>query len=327
MKRALWGVVWLAVFLLVGPVRSQESPRLDVVFLLDATGSMGDEIDAVKEKIQEMIAQIAVGDPAPDVRFGIVAYRDRGDEYVTAVYELTRDIDRIIENLGQIQASGGGDYPESLNEALHTAIHDVSWEFGGGVSRLVFLIADAPPHLDYPDDFDYVEEYQMAMEMGIVVHAMGASGLDEEGERIYKEIAAATGGEFQWLAYESRYVDQDGDEVVIVVEGRTATYSKGDSTWTVEGDGFVGMPVPGGGKGREEAFGGSADMAFDAETTSAVPEAVAGAAGGSEVKTSTNLADLITSAVMEAAEEQGVDYDDETAVKSASWGEVKETVK
>ena len=117
MKRALWGIVWLAVFLLAGPVRSQEAPRLDVVFLLDATGSMGDEIDAVKEKIQEMIAQIAVGDPAPDVRFGIVAYRDRGDEYVTAVYDLTRDIDRIIGNLGQIQASGGGDYPESLNEA------------------------------------------------------------------------------------------------------------------------------------------------------------------------------------------------------------------
>lgn len=326
MKRALLGIVWFIAFMLAGPARGQDVPRLDVVFLLDATGSMGDEIDAVKEKIQEMIAQIAVGDPAPDVRFGIVAYRDRGDEYVTVVYELTRDIDRIIENLGRIEASGGGDYPESLTEALHTAIHEVNWESGAGVSRLVFLIADAPPHLDYPDDFDYVEEYQMAMELGIVVHAMGASGLDEEGERIFAEIAAGTGGEFQWLAYESRYVDQDGDEVLVVVEGRTATYTKGDSTWTVEGDGFAGMPIPEGGKGGGRSLGG-VDMAFDAEATTAVPAAVAETAGASEVKTSTNLADLITSAVKEAAEEQGVDYDGETAVKSASWGEVKETAK
>jgi len=150
---------------------------------------------------------------------------------------LTDNIDEIVDNLDRIEADGGGDYAESLTEALHATVHDLNWDMEAKVSRLVFLIADAPPHLDYPDDYDYVEEYQMAQEKGIAVHAIGASGLDEEGERIFNEIAAGTGGQFQWLAYESRYVDEDGDEVIVVVEGRTATYSEGGSSWTVGGGG------------------------------------------------------------------------------------------
>jgi len=310
------GILWLIAFLAAGPARGQAAPRIDVVFLLDATGSMGDEIDAVKEKIQEMISEIALGDPAPDVRFGIVAYRDRGDESVTAVYELTRDIDRIVGNLGRIEANGGGDYPESLNEALHVTVHELNWEMAEEVSRLVFLIADAPPHLDYPDDFDYREEYQMALEKGIVLHAIGASGLDEEGERIFREIAQGTGGEFQWLAYETRYVDQDGMDVIVVIEGRTATYTKGDSTWTEEGGGVFAEGI------RGDALAEGGEILY-ADSGSGVP-----APGGSgEVETSTNLADLITEAVKGAAADKGVDYEGETAVKSASWGEIKKSAR
>jgi len=328
MKRALLRILWLLAFLIAGPARGQEPPRIDVAFLIDATGSMGDEIDAVKEKIQDMISDIALGDPAPDVRFGIVAYRDRGDEYVTVTYELTDDIDRIIDNLSRIEANGGGDYPESLVEALHVTIHDLNWDWGEGVSRLVFLIADAPPHLDYAGDYDYVEEYQMAAEMGMAIHAIGASGLDQEGEKIFTEIAEGTGGGFQWLAYESRYVDQDGEEVIVVIEGRSATYSKGDSTWTVE-DGDMGGIRLGGAAGYEKdgaVFGpeASVDMALD-HAGGAVPTMESGGAGAAAgaVETSTNLADLVTSAVREAAEEKGVEYEGTTAVEEASWGEIK----
>ena len=326
MRRILAGLVLVMAFV-QQPTIAQEVPRIDVAFLLDATGSMGDEIDAVKEKIQDMISNIALGDPQPDVRFGIVAYRDRGDDYVTVTYELTRDIDEIIANLEQIRADGGGDYPESLSEALHGVVNELNWDMGAGVSRLVFLIADAPPHLDYPGDYDYREEYQMALEKGIAVHAIGASGLDEEGERIFEEIAGGTGGTFQWLAYESRYVDQDGEEVIVVVEGRSATYTRGDSSWTVEGGDAVGMAVGlGGGEVKRGGIEGgpefSEEMALDA--TGAGPGAPAAGAAAS-VETSTNLDDLITSAIKDAAEEAGVDYkgDKETAVRSVSWGEVK----
>jgi hypothetical protein len=283
-----------------------------VAFLVDATGSMADEIDAVKDRIREMVAQIAGGSPTPDVRFGIVAYRDRGDEYVTRVYPLTREIDGIVADLETVRADGGGDYPESLLEALHTTVHGLDWDLSPQVARLVFLLADAPPHLDYVDDFDLVEEYQMAAERGIVVHALGASGLDEEGERIFRTIAAATGGQFNWLAYESRYVAEDGEAVTVLVEGRTTTYTKGDSTWTVEGGGggwYGGGPLTG-------------DVALSEDGAvrggGAVPAASAG-----EVTTTTNLADLITDAVRDAAESRGVDYGGSTSAPQASWATVK----
>ncbi len=294
--------------------QAQAPPRIDVVFLLDATGSMGDEIQAVKDRIRAMISDIALGDPAPDVRFGIVAYRDRGDDYTTRVYPLTRDIDLIVDNLGEIEANGGGDYPESLNEGLHVAVHGMEWDGASGVARLVFLIADAPPHMDYADDFDYRDEAQLAAQSGIVVHAIGASGLDEEGERVFKEITADTQGEFQWLVYESRYVAEDGEDVIVRVEGREATYTKGDSTWTAESGG----PVAGGGVRSEGGL----------ETDDAVLASGDGGAPAGDVTTSTNLDDLITSAIKDAAEEGGAEYDgDPTAVEAASWGELKAGIR
>lgn len=319
MKRAILGTLWLAAFVLVGPARAQEAPRVDVVFLLDATGSMGDEIDAVKERIRGMIADIAVGAPAPDVRFGIVAYRDRGDDYVTVVYDLSRDIDAVVGSLDRVEAGGGGDYAESLNEGLHVALHGLSWEEGDGVSRLVFLIADAPPHLDYADDFDYREEYQMAAERGIAVHALGASGLDEEGEAIFREIAEGTGGRFQWLTYESRYVDQDGEEVIVVVEGRTATYTRGDSTWTVEG----GAPMLGGSRGSYGVDAATEDCGCAVTPT---PTSDAPAPSG-EVSTSLNLAELITDAVKAAVAERSEGDGSSTAVETATWGRIKAQVR
>ena len=312
--------VFAVTLMLAGAGAAQEGPRLDVAFLLDATGSMGDEIGAVKEKIREMISDIALGDPPPDVRFGIVAYRDRGDEYVTQVYELTRDIDRIVENLDRIQASGGGDYPESFNEGLHVTLDRLAWEEGEDVGRLVFLIADAPPHMDYPDDFDYRDEIQAAVEKGIAVHAIGASGLDQVGEDDFREVADGTGGQFQWLAYQTQYVTDDGEEVIITVEGRTTTYTKGDETWVVEP-----------GEAPPEGLGWAGGVADGIRTTGGLEDAAAyvdvdaeGGGGASSVSSSTNLDDLITKAIRDAAEDSGVSYEGEdTAVESSSWGAVK----
>lgn len=305
-------VTAVALFLGVqGPAVAQAAPRIDVVFLLDATGSMGDEIGAVKEKIRDMISDIALGEPTPDVRFGIVAYRDREDEYVTRSYPLTRDIDQIVDDLDQIDANGGGDYPESLNEGLHMAVSEMVWD--ARAARLVFLIADAPPHMDYEDDYDYRDEVQIASEAGIVVHAIGASGLDEEGERVFRDIADGTQGAFQWLVYESRYLDQDGEEVVVRVEGREATYTKGDSTWT-SADGYA----PGG-------LGRGVELAVDADGV--VPTTAEGSGSGTKVSTTTNLGDLITTAIKGAAEADGVDYSgDPTAIESVSWATVKAQV-
>ena len=307
MRRYVFGCM-LALFMASGAVA--QAPRMDVVFLLDSTGSMGDEIDVVKAKIQEMISEIALGDPAPDVRFGIVTYRDRGDEYVARKFDLTRDIDRIIADLDGIEANGGGDYEESVNEGLHVAIQEMNWDLDRTATKLVFLIGDAPPHMDYPDDYDYRREIPVALDRWIIVHAFGASGLSEEGERIFREIAEGSEGTFTWLTYRSQYVDAEGDTVMVTVSGRETTFSKSDSTWTVEGAVWGGV-----GRGAPEELGEKSS-----DTTTFVfadaPAAV-----------ENDLGDLITDTIKREAEKAGVEYGSSTSVKPETWGRIKRDMK
>jgi len=174
--------------------------QLDVLFLLDATGSMGDEIDALKGTILEISAQIDALPERPDVHYGLVTYRDRDDVYITRVYDFTPDVTTFQRTLEGVTASGGGDYPESLNEALHDALYSVTWRESKTV-RLIFLVADAPPHLDYPQDYDYAEEMVVAAGRGIKIFPIASSGLEDQGEYIYRQIAQFTGGKFLFLTY------------------------------------------------------------------------------------------------------------------------------
>jgi hypothetical protein len=99
-----------------------EPVALDVLFLIDATGSMEDEINQLKANVLQISAQVDALPARPDVRFAMVTYRDRGDAYVTRVHEFTPDVRLFQAELEKVRARGGGDYPESLNEALHRAI-------------------------------------------------------------------------------------------------------------------------------------------------------------------------------------------------------------
>ena len=103
------------------PPARKIKPRVEVVFCLDTTGSMGGLIDGAKQKIWSLCNKIVSGKPTPDLKVGLVAYRDRGDAYVTKVTDLTGDLDAIHEELLSFKADGGGDEPESVNEALHVA--------------------------------------------------------------------------------------------------------------------------------------------------------------------------------------------------------------
>ncbi len=198
---------------------ASSAPRLDVVFCVDTTGSMSDEIDVVKRKMREMIANIAVGHPTPDVRFGLVIYRDRGDEYVTKRYDLTSDIDAVVEYINEIQATGGNDYPESMNEALHVAVQEMNWDPGASVGRSIFLIADAPPHLDYENDYNYRDEAAEALGKGIVIDTIGCSGLEEKDQPLFEEIANIASGSFELLTYMREYVKADGEKGVVMSAG------------------------------------------------------------------------------------------------------------
>src|SRR3989442_11111831 len=107
---------------LIRAVQPKAAPRVEVAFVLDTTGSMARLIDGAKRKIWSIANQLASGQPTPKVRIALVAYRDRGDTYVTQVRDLTDDIDAVYADLQRLTADGGGDTPESVDQALDEAV-------------------------------------------------------------------------------------------------------------------------------------------------------------------------------------------------------------
>jgi Mg-chelatase subunit ChlD len=170
-------------------------PRIEVVFVLDTTGSMSGLIEGAKRKIWSIANQMAAAQPTPEIRMGLVAYRDRGDDYVTSRHDLSADIDAFYASLQQFQAGGGGDGPESVNQALHEAVQHMSWTPGQEVYKVVFLVGDAPPHMDYQDDVPYTRSVSLARRHGIVVNTVQC-GEWQDTTGVWQEIASAGAGRF-----------------------------------------------------------------------------------------------------------------------------------
>lgn len=173
-------------------------PRIDVVFVLDTTGSMSGLIEGAKAKIWSVANQIASADPKPRVRIGIVAYRDVGDEYVTKVTALSDDLDTVYADLMKLSAGGGGDTPESVNQGLNEAVTKIAWEEGASRDnylKLVYLVGDCPPHMDYPQDVKFEVSCKLAAERGITINTIQC-GNHSETTPIWQEIARKAEGEF-----------------------------------------------------------------------------------------------------------------------------------
>ncbi len=147
------------------------NPKVDVVFVLDTTGSMSGLIQTAKEKIWSIATTMASAQPTPEIRIGLVAYRDRGDQYVTKTVDLSDDLDSVYSILMDFEANGGGDTPESVNAALYDAVHNMSWSEGEQAYQVIFLVGDAPPHMDY-NEVRYPEIVASALEKGIVVNTI-----------------------------------------------------------------------------------------------------------------------------------------------------------
>ena len=183
-----------------------EPPKVDVVFALDTTGSMGGLLDGAKKKIWSIANQIVSGQPRPDVRIGLVGYRDKGDTYVTRRYDLTEDIDDIYAHLQRFRAQGGGDTPEHVNKALYEAVNKMKWREGQDVLRLVFLVGDAPPH-EGRDGLYSTNLAKLAVTKGITLNAVrcGRSGSTAHA---WNRIAKLSGGMYASIR-------QDGGMVAV----------------------------------------------------------------------------------------------------------------
>ncbi len=167
-------------------------PRaVDVAFILDTTGSMSEEIASVKATIQK-VAHTLTSDQV-QVRIGMVEYKDRTDPFVTKVYPMTTDLASFSEKIADVEAGGGGDMPEDMNAGVHAALTGLEWS-SQAVARMAFVIADAPPHLDYANDPDYAVEMKNAAHRGIELFGIAASGMDDLGQAVLRQMAQYTGG-------------------------------------------------------------------------------------------------------------------------------------
>ena len=183
-------------------------PTVDIAFVLDTTGSMGGLLEGAKRKIWSIATSVVDANPDADIRIGLVAYRDVGDEYVTRTFDLTTDIQDIYAHLLELKARGGGDWPESVNEALDVAVNKLQWTGGNDARRIVFLVGDAPPHMDYAQDTKYPKTLAVARQRDIVVNAVLAGGA-RDTERVWKDVAQLGDGRFI-------PIPQDGGELVVI---------------------------------------------------------------------------------------------------------------
>jgi len=171
-----------------------ENPKVDVVFVLDTTGSMEGLIQTAKEKIWSIATTMASAQQAPQIRIGLVAYRDRGDSYVTKVVDLSADLDSVYATLMDFQAAGGGDTPEDVNRALYDAVHNMSWSQDSQAYQAIFLVGDAPPHMDY-NAVRYPEIVASALEKGIVINTIQCGEIGTTVDP-WTQIASLSHGKF-----------------------------------------------------------------------------------------------------------------------------------
>lgn len=187
------------------------APKVEVVFCLDTTGSMGGLIQGAKDKIWAICNQIAGGKPSPELKVGLVAYRDKGDKYVTKVFDLNEDLDAIYGHLKEFKADGGGDEPEDVNSALYEAVNKIKWTKGDEVLRIIFLVGDAHPHMDYKEQIQkkmqYPDTCQTACKQGIIINTIQC-GTSSECTKFWKDIASKAEGTFSQIV-------QDGGAVVV----------------------------------------------------------------------------------------------------------------
>ena len=178
---------------------------LDIMFLLDVTGSMADEIKHIKKTLTSITHRITDLPGNPDLRMTMVVYQDHGGTLVTRTYNFDNKPQCFTRSVPEVKADGDN-YPKSLNEALHQALNSPSWR--SDAVKLVFLLADAPPHLDYHYDHSYITEMKPAGRTGTKIFTLASSSLDTQGEYIFRQLTQQTLIKFIFILYDSGPQDE-----------------------------------------------------------------------------------------------------------------------
>ena len=185
---------------------TNERKTLEMVFALDTTGSMGGLIEGAKQRIWGIVNEVMQSGERPNVRVGLVAYRDRGDRYVTEVFRVTDDLDAVYSALMDYRAEGGGDTPENVRRALSQSVHNAGWsQPSDRIAQVIFLVGDAPPHSDYQDEPDTKKSAVEAKRLGMIVNAVQCGNITGTKEA-WQEIAQYGGGRYFAIPQDSGVV-------------------------------------------------------------------------------------------------------------------------
>ena len=178
------------------------SLQADIAFIVDATGSMGDEINFLKQDLVDIINKVKTVRSGMKMRTAALFYRDEGDDYITRHHNFTNDVDKTASFVEKQSANGGGDYPEAVHTALEKMLQDLSWD-GNARTRIAFLILDAPAHYEPAVISSLQRSIERCAKQGIKIIPVAASGVDKNTEFMLRFFANATGGTYVFLTDDS----------------------------------------------------------------------------------------------------------------------------
>ncbi len=185
------------------PEQPDLSRNVDVIFVVDATGSMADEISYLQAEMQNIIERVKMNETWITIRLASVFYRDQGDDYLLRDFPFTENMNEVISFINYQRADGGGDYPEAVDAALLKAINDMQWS-KKAVSRLLFLVLDAPPH---HEDQQVINNIQRAVKTaaanGIKIIPVTASGINKNTEFLMRFMAISTNSTYTFITDDS----------------------------------------------------------------------------------------------------------------------------
>lgn len=283
---ALWLKPWASGSLTTPKPAPADGHRVDVVFAVDTTGSMGGLLDGAKRTVWSIASHIREVDKNADVHIGLVAYKDLGDVYVTKDFALTGDMDGVFAELSTYTAEGGGDVPEDVDAALDDAVHKMAWR--DGAKKMIFLVGDAPP-ASRGEVPRFEVSARDAAGKGIMINTIRCGSASDTAEA-WQQIASIGQGEFstiqqnggvqqiatpydQKMAELSRTIDSTaviyGDAATRgAYEGKMAAQAAAPAAVAADrADYYAKAPAKkGGGRAKEDVVGGVATGAVAVES-------------------------------------------------------------
>ena len=177
--------------------------KLELAFVVDATGSMSDEIQYLQAELLDVLKKVEnTLDKSTEIRYGSVFYRDHGDQYVTRKFDFSENAESLIGFIKEQSASGGGDTPEAVVEALQLSIDDLKWSAENS-TKIMFLILDAPPHLSDQNIKILYDKIKIAAKKGVTIIPLAASDIDKQTEYLMRTFALLTNGTYIFLTNHS----------------------------------------------------------------------------------------------------------------------------